>query len=733
MNLCEDCSSFDLSKTRHLYNLDIPHRPNSPVRDDPDGQTRHEFGARSVCISDVGMKYKSWPDNGCDLCEILYSYYQAHGWRKWAADEDVPDQLRAFSLLRPAAGKGWSREVEVGVFILCLMQEDAKPGHWDVARGMLRSDTSLLCYHPKKSSWMFRPPGSVRSTFDAYAVQKWIQNCKTHPNCKPSTRKPSVPTRLIDCHFDTVITPARTPPYVALSYVWGGVGAPPAVQFGSTATRFDRKTLPKTISDAIDVIRALGYRFLWVDQLCIDQINLDLKLEQISNMDVIYMAAELTLVAVSGSDANSGLPGSPHSPRENQPPPPLTTIRGYNICRLMRCPREDVAASIWYSRAWTYQEAVLSRRLLYFTEQRVVFTCAEASYCEDIEHVRLAARVPADIRYACPAFMPSYGARRHDIIAAKSQDFITRADNDFQELTTGITEYSQRHLTFDSDALLAFSAVMNTYQARGPEAPYSYVAYVQGLPIFENPHVSRDTFLAMVLEWASHWDKDNKRRPGFPTWSWVGWKGQSRFSFPEHESLYRGSTLRLLFEDVYVEDEDAAALKDGSKTWRAPIFQPGGVPNPSILGFFARRLPVDSFTTEEKHLRQRAQRHPNAAKGWKLYGCDIEVVLSQHRRSRAIFLRNLRRGVYQFVAMSQLDPPRDLEDAENDPTTVRDSQQGLCIWILRKNGDFKSGGFYVRVGVMHIYKYDNGESFRIAWRKIQEALSQSPLTEWRIK
>ncbi|CAN9159651.1 unnamed protein product [Alternaria alternata] len=101
--------------------------------------------------------------------------------------------------------------------------------------------------------------------------------------------------------------------YLTLSYVWGGVQTLQATtanieqlrQPGSL-TR-DKVVLPKTIRQAIDVTRLLGERYIWIDQLSILQDDEEHKHGQIKHMAEIYANSYLTLVAVMGKLADSGL------------------------------------------------------------------------------------------------------------------------------------------------------------------------------------------------------------------------------------------------------------------------------------------------------------------------------------------------------------------------------------------------------------------------------------------
>ncbi|KAI9768672.1 MAG: hypothetical protein M1839_003980 [Geoglossum umbratile] len=67
--------------------------------------------------------------------------------------------------------------------------------------------------------------------------------------------------------------------------------------------------IPTTVRDAIEVVKALGERYLWVDSVCIAQDSAEDKRHVIGNMHMIYSSATLTIVAADGKDAEAGLPG----------------------------------------------------------------------------------------------------------------------------------------------------------------------------------------------------------------------------------------------------------------------------------------------------------------------------------------------------------------------------------------------------------------------------------------
>lgn len=100
--------------------------------------------------------------------------------------------------------------------------------------------------------------------------------------------------------------------YFALSYVWGKVHIPKTVR-ANLSTRLAKgglpQNLPVTIEDAMTLVAELGERYLWVDSLCIIQDDAFTKHRDIKNMHIIYNRAVATMVALSGGDADAGLPG----------------------------------------------------------------------------------------------------------------------------------------------------------------------------------------------------------------------------------------------------------------------------------------------------------------------------------------------------------------------------------------------------------------------------------------
>ncbi|KAL8691056.1 MAG: hypothetical protein Q9218_003640 [Villophora microphyllina] len=163
--------------------------------------------------------------------------------------------------------------------------------------------------------------------------------------------------------------------YVTLSWVWRDTRIERSKIFGDDGIHLNMVYVPLTFRDAIEATRMLGERYLWIDALCIDQSDAVGLTEQISQMDLIYGRASLTIVAVHGSNGAAGLCGM--RPRSSD------HVRGRNFELVNGCialksahKYEDIMNdNVWRQRAWTFQEEQLSKRCLIFTEHEIFYRC----------------------------------------------------------------------------------------------------------------------------------------------------------------------------------------------------------------------------------------------------------------------------------------------------------------------------------------------------------------------
>jgi hypothetical protein len=366
------------------------------------------------------------------------------------------------------------------------------------------------------------------SKIDYDLARSWINYCRFHHksycNQQSSTFATSIPGfKLIDCETRQVSSYMERVHYVALSYVWGNAS--------HASTRSLPKPASRTIEDAIIVTKKLGFRYLWIDRYCISQLNDAESHGQITKMNQIYADAVLTIVAAAGEDSRYGLPGVSRTPRY---PQACVEIEDTQLVHSLRSPRDVVMSSKWASRGWTFQEARLSRRTLFFTSDQVLFECASMSVQETV-------LLPLD---------DAHQKHSHNmgLECNPMRIFPPNGPGRFPaDIIKEITEYTFRSLAWSSDnlnALLGIFNSMNTVRSDNQKTwsaesknkiikPVKVPVYhLWGIPYLtkaELQHGDTLDYLCSMLCWRCF--SPSTRSPELPSWSWTGWKLPSKVAF----------------------------------------------------------------------------------------------------------------------------------------------------------------------------------------------------------
>ncbi|KAH8647328.1 heterokaryon incompatibility protein-domain-containing protein [Xylariales sp. PMI_506] len=313
---------------------------------------------------------------------------------------------------------------------------------------------------------------------------------------------------LIDLELQCLTRTSMHLKYTCLSYVWGDTGALFSATRKTLAqllepgvfTRYADR-IPQTIRDAMKVTRALGVRFLWVDRLCIVQDDDDMMQEQIKWMASIYGCSYFTIVAAAGSDSESGLAGVTNSRPPEHILLELNGVAQFAIHGSLWYREEYQKDSIYSSRAWTFQERLLSPRCLVFYRNTVKWECGEET-CYELLNISPRIKSSFKLSFVGFPFNPK--------IKAEPQNFIELA-----------RDYSGRKLSFEVDAMKAFTAILTQLAPSIPGGIHF------GLP---------EGSFHIGLAWHEWISPRLVRRREFPSWSWLGWKGQS--ALPPHAIWY---------------------------------------------------------------------------------------------------------------------------------------------------------------------------------------------------
>jgi hypothetical protein len=96
-------------------------------------------------------------------------------------------------------------------------------------------------------------------------------------------------------------------------------------------------------------------------------------------MDLIYSLSEATLIAVASKDPFQPLPGCGNVSR-----PRLERFRLGKKDYIV-IPHPQIDRSVWNTTGCTFQEAVFSKRRIYFCANQVYFECRSAIHFESIQ------------------------------------------------------------------------------------------------------------------------------------------------------------------------------------------------------------------------------------------------------------------------------------------------------------------------------------------------------------
>jgi hypothetical protein len=353
-------------------------------------------------------------------------------------------------------------------------------------------------------------------SFDVVFAKFCISYCRSRHDtrCNSKDFTGMVALRVIDCRTRTIVDAPHGCGYIALSYVWGAGTSRPIPQYANVLPALEY--LPKVIADSIDVTLKIGFQYLWVDQYCIDQYDKEMRHEQICQMDLIYSNAELTIIAVAGRDASYGLPGINGTQRRYQP---RLKHGNHLLLSTLSHPRFLVEHSKWATRGWTFQEGVLSKRRLFFTDEQIVFDCNTGHCAEIMSHPSTAMHPDAGI---CS---PKNTSELENPISP----FVHKNTDDPTTIMSFISEFSRRSLTFPGDRLNAMQGIFQSFsKGKWP------LWHVMGVPVFKlaesepawhlqdlSPSCSAEHAFIAGLSWGSL--SPGKRNEPFPSWTWAGW------------------------------------------------------------------------------------------------------------------------------------------------------------------------------------------------------------------
>jgi hypothetical protein len=155
------------------------------------------------------------------------------------------------------------------------------------------------------------------------------------------------------------------------------------------------------------------------------------------------------------------------------------------------------------TRGWTYQEAILSLRRLFFTDEQVYFECDSMSCREALDEC------PEILESKCKGGYYNGKASFHGI------------RQEPEDIWTHISAYTTRQLTYESDIINGMLGIFREYGKFGDSIFHRWGIPVSWLGFIDH---SRSQWRSSFLR-GLHWIpvEPARRRIGFPSWSWAGW------------------------------------------------------------------------------------------------------------------------------------------------------------------------------------------------------------------
>lgn len=222
-------------------------------------------------------------ESGCTSCRLLIEAIEITLKQPPRNGAKKPAELvRKFSIARP----------KDAYFSITLLNYEYHSAEFEIITSSGRSPTTrasavlnLLLDDP--SPWKaipFKPGlGARLDSPSCYeTIRAWMARCEQeHPECKQTVHH-QLPRRVIRIGQTGAEPPLRLyesqghedKEYLALSHCWGDPATVPSLTQATLlpySQQIPNNILSNTFSDAVEITRKLGYRYIWIDALCIVQ------------------------------------------------------------------------------------------------------------------------------------------------------------------------------------------------------------------------------------------------------------------------------------------------------------------------------------------------------------------------------------------------------------------------------------------------------------------------------
>ncbi|KAK3402947.1 heterokaryon incompatibility protein-domain-containing protein [Sordaria brevicollis] len=552
--------------------------------------------------------------SGCHICTLLRKEARGHNWHKDLGFSKMADVPGAVFVELQSPGSGiMAPPVQMTFIIMEINDEQVfaedycesqiSPNDYSELAKCLRRGKdldvpvcvfarfSIIKQHdrdmisPQPASSQEYYPTSTGSSDALDLAKAWLDDCLAcHNECNRISLgvNGKLPTRLVEINEvdrqfvpRLIITPASASladiQYCTLSHVWAATVRGPGVTIQLSSDNIERLQqcipygqLPQTFQEAMRITRRLGYRYIWIDSLCIIQDpsdTTDFQREAVTMCDV-YSNSSCNIAAL-------GLGNDSESPQDTRSPVDFCfTSRNpleYISCKIAQLNKDEaiyveatqytrlpisLQTSPLLSRAWVFQERFLAPRILYFGAEQLYWECR----CRTLSESRLIDRKPfcdsADTSRAqflalcySPHNLEDYPdsvPRKHvtvdgEVKEMKNNHFKmecvlikglsdkignkTEVDPQFMTFWHRIIEdYTEAGLTYASDRFIALAGIVKAVKTRRG------LTYVAGTWMESWP-------FDLLWRWGRFAPVSERRvkGPNLPSWSWASTEGHKEF------------------------------------------------------------------------------------------------------------------------------------------------------------------------------------------------------------
>ena len=339
------------------------------------------------------------------------------------------------------------------------------------------------------------------------------------------------------------------------------------------------------------------------------------------------MQSEFTLVTAGCSKPTQRLPGVSKRRSDHTV---LLSGRQYMIAP--PTPRFEIENSTWNERAWTYQEAILSRRQLVLLKGQVYYKCQRMHCFESLtgfikpERTSVSGSVDSTIH------------RWNEFVVFLN---LSAQEDPLKHIYIHLAEYTKRTLSYPDDILNAIAGVAMQFRAL-----YPALQFVSGIPIIArkgSKASAQEQFLAGLC-WKTAFVCE--RRSGFPNWSWAGWYSALPFVEEPVTNIQEIDGLRLTTEDDGINRLIEGASR-GQALWPFPLLHQLKIHGPILNIHFERWLedaresvlPYGKalIVFDDLHVEMAARffpptyQRPSKAEPWKAVALGERKVLEEEK------------------------------------------------------------------------------------------------------